>query len=401
MRHRRTAARVKEVRAHISSLPQPDPRAVPSDRARDAFFAAFSRELRWSLDDEGRFLLLEGAWELVLGWQPEHLHGWYWEELVHPADRDRVREVLSRVRRDRDCERDVEVRLAVQAGGHRLTSWTFVAGAGPDSILGLGHDRTDPPDTASQANSPIVLERRNAQLAARVRELEERYEAVERFAGTAAHQLAEPLIIAESSAILVAEELGADLDPILRGRLDAIGRGAARARRLMDALLADARTDGRPLELRTVDVADVVEETLESLDHQIEARSASIVVGPLPEVQGEPELLSVVLENLVSNALKYGPRTDGRMVIASEPCSDGWRISVVSEGMPIPKEEADRIFQPFHRVPGERRVPGVGLGLTICERLMERLGGAIGVEPGADSGNAFWIRLPAAGEASA
>ena len=190
----------------------------------------------------------------MLGWQPEHLHGWYWEELVHPADRERVGEILSRVRHDRDCERDVEVRLAVQTGGYRLTSWTFVAGAGPDSILGLGHDRTDPPDAGSRANTPIVLERRNAQLAARVNELEERYEAVERFAGTAAHQLAEPLIIAESSAILVAEELGADLDPLLRGRLDAIGRGAARARRLMDALLADAR--GRPLELRTVDVSD-------------------------------------------------------------------------------------------------------------------------------------------------
>ena len=88
-------------------------------------------------------------------------------------------------------------------------------------------------------------------------------------------------------------------------------------------------------------------------------------------------------------------------MIASEPCSNGWRVSVVSEGMPIPKEEAERIFQPFHRVPGERRVPGVGLGLTICARLMERLGGTIGVEPGADSGNTFWFKLPAAGEASA
>ena len=385
-----------EVRTQMSALPQPDQRAVSSNRAREAFFAAFSRELRWSLDDEGRFLLLEGAWESVLGWQPEHLHGWYWEELVHPADRDRVGEILSRVRLDRECERDVELRLAVQTGGYRLTSWTFVAGTGPDSILGLGHDRTDPPDAGSRPNTPSLLERRNAQLAARVSELEERYEAVERFAGTAAHQLAEPLIIAESSAILVAEELGADLDPLLRGRLDAIGRGAARARRLMDALLADARSDGRPLELRTVDLNDVVEETLESLEYQVEARRASILIGPLPEVHGEPGLLAVVLENLVSNALKYGPRIDGRVVIASEPCSNGWRISVVSEGMPIPKEEAERIFQPFHRVPGERRVPGVGLGLTICARLMERLSGSIGVEPGADSGNTFWIKLPRA-----
>jgi PAS domain S-box-containing protein len=395
------AAQLTEVRANMTSLPQPGSRTGVSSRARDAFFASFSRELRWSLDLEGRFLLLEGAWQSVLGWQPDHLHGWYWEEIVHPADRDRVGAILSRVRQGEGCERDIDVRLAVPTGGHRLTSWTFVAGAGPDSVLGLGHDRTDPPVAMTSKHAPVLLERRNAELAARLTELEERYVAVERFAGTAAHQLAEPLVIAESSAILVAEELGTDLDPMLRGRLDAIGRGAARARRLMDALLADARTDGRTLDLCTVDLAAVVEETLASLDHQVRERNATIVTGQLPHVHGEPGLLSVVLENLVSNALKYGPRTGGRVVIASEPGPNGPRISVVSEGMPIPKEEAERIFQPFHRASGERRVPGVGLGLTICSRLVERLGGAIGVEPGAESGNTFWIEVPAAVERSA
>jgi signal transduction histidine kinase len=136
-----------------------------------------------------------------------------------------------------------------------------------------------------------------------------------------------------------------------------------------------------------------VEETLASLAHQIEERRASIVVGRLPHILGEPSLLSVVLENLVSNALKYGPRSGGRVIIASEPCPDGWRVSVVSGCLPIPVHEAGRIFQPFHRVPGERRVPGVGLGLTICARLIERLGGKIGVEPGVERGNTFWIEL--------
>jgi signal transduction histidine kinase len=104
-------------------------------------------------------------------------------------------------------------------------------------------------------------------------------------------------------------------------------------------------------------------------------------------------LLSVVLDNLVSNALKYGPRRGGRVVIAAQRRSERWRISVTSGGMPIPADEAARIFQPFHRVPGERRVPGIGLGLTICARLMERLDGTIGVEAGAEDGNTFWIEL--------
>ena len=120
------------------------------------------------------------------------------------------------------------------------------------------------------------------------------------------------------------------------------------------------------------------------------------MVGPLPHVKAIPGLLEVVLDNLVSNSLKYGPRSDGRVEITAERHPDHWRLSVSSGGRPIPAEEAERIFQPFHRVPGERRVPGIGLGLTICARLMERMDGAIGVEPGAESGNTFWINLPAA-----
>jgi len=394
-RHRRMAARIEELRTNGAVRPEPGPRAIAS-LSRDAFFASTSRELRWALDQEGRLQLVDGAWQTVLGWLPEQLQGWYWEEIVFSGDRVRVGEVLSRVAAGGAPEHDVEVRLALAGGGHRLTLWSFQAGSGTDSILGLGRDATEL-EVQPTKQPPRLLQRRNAKLAARLSELEANYSAVDRFAGTAAHQLAEPLVIAESSAILLAEELGADLDPMLRSRLDAIGRGAARARRLMDALLVDARTGGCPPVLRPVALASVVDETLASLEHQIQERSASVVVVPLPQVHGDPGLLSVVFDNLVSNALKYGPRSGGRVDITAERIADRVRISVASGGMPIPADQAERIFQPFHRVPGERRVPGIGLGLTICARLMERLDGEIGVEPGAEGGNAFWIDLrPAA-----
>jgi signal transduction histidine kinase len=390
------AARITEMRTNRPAPAEPEPLAVASSRAREAFFASFSKELRWALDHEGRVLLVEGAWQSVVGWLPEQLHGWYWGELVHPADRARVGEILDRVIAGRGSERDVDLRLAVPGGGYRLTYWTFVAGSGTDSILGLGLSHDSANLWRSDEKPSVLLTQRNAELAARLTELEDRYTAVERFAATAAHQLAEPLVIAESSAILVAEELGEELDPMLRARLDAIGRSAGRARRLMDALLADARTNGRTLKLRPVEVGSVVEATLASLAYEIEARNASVVVGPLPRALGEAGLLSIVLENLVSNALKYGPRSGARVEISAKRRNEGWRISVSSEGTPIPPEEASRIFQPFYRAPGERRVPGVGLGLTICARLIQRLGGSIGVMPGVGGGNAFWIELRAA-----
>ena len=74
------------------------PRDVASIRAREAFFESLTRELRFTLDEDGRFQHLEGAWQSVLGWQPEELRGWHWDELVHSADRVRVGKALSRLR---------------------------------------------------------------------------------------------------------------------------------------------------------------------------------------------------------------------------------------------------------------------------------------------------------------
>ena len=394
------AARVTEMRAPLTRLPRagaPGPRDVASRHAREAFFESLTRELRCTLDDDGRFLHLEGAWQTVLGWQPDELRGWHWEEIVHNADRERVGKALMRLRATGGCEPELEMRLAMPGGGHRLVTWSMIAGPGPDCVIGLGHDRTAQRTDENRSRRAVGrLERRNEELAARLEELDARYAAVEQFAGTAAHQLAEPLVIAESSAILIAEELGEDLDPMLRARLDAIERSAARARRLMVALLADARTDGRPLELVPVDVGAVIDDALASLAPQIEERGAKVVVGPTPQVRAEAGLVAIVFENLISNALKYGPRRGGRVEISADRRHEGWRLSVASEGTPIPAKEASRIFEPFHRASGERRIPGVGLGLAICTRLIDRLGGTIGVDRGAQAGNTFWVILPAA-----
>src|SRR3954468_13765104 len=142
------AARMTEaVQAKITTSlpPHAGPRAVATERSREAFFSSLSRELRWSLDDEERFLVLDGAWQSVLGWRPERLHGWHWEEIVHPADRTRVAQALERLRTVSGQERDIEVRVACATGGYQPMWWTIVPGLGADSFLGLGRDRGELP----------------------------------------------------------------------------------------------------------------------------------------------------------------------------------------------------------------------------------------------------------------
>jgi signal transduction histidine kinase len=139
----------------------------------------------------------------------------------------------------------------------------------------------------------------------------------------------------------------------------------------------------------------LAQECVGLLRPEIERRSARIVLGPLPEVGGEPELLGGLITNLLMNALKFNPRQGGAVSLDAERDGDIWRFHVDSEGPPIPAEDRERIFQPYHRGRGERRARGAGLGLAICRRIAERHGGTIGVTavPGGD-GNRFYFTLP-------
>jgi signal transduction histidine kinase len=137
----------------------------------------------------------------------------------------------------------------------------------------------------------------------------------------------------------------------------------------------------------------VVKDCLDLLGHEIRSKRARILVRRLPTVNGEPSLLGTVIKNLLSNALKYGPRTGGTIRIAASRAGSAWRISVVSEGTPIPREDRQRIFAPFERGRGERRSQGVGLGLAISRQIVERHDGSVGVVP-CPRGNRFYFTIP-------
>jgi signal transduction histidine kinase len=242
-----------------------------------------------------------------------------------------------------------------------------------------------------------ALERELERMSARVAELERERAAVDAFAALAAHELVEPLVMAEAYASIVAARLDDNAHADSVSDLEALGRGAFRARLLVETLLQDARSGGAAFHAHPVDLNDVVRDSISLLRPQIEARQADVRVTPLPAVSGEEALLSGVFTNLVSNALKFNPRVGGEIEIGADQEPPLWRIFVRSDGPTIPPEDRERIFEPFNRGRDERRVRGAGLGLTICRRIVERHGGRIGVVPaGANgTGNVFYFTLPA------
>jgi signal transduction histidine kinase len=222
--------------------------------------------------------------------------------------------------------------------------------------------------------------------------LEAEKAALEGYAALAAHELMTPLVIAESYASIVGDRLTGDDHEASRADLKALGRSASRARLLVESLLHDARASSLPLTLRPVDLDALVRQIVAGLEGDIAERHVDI--SKLPVVAGDEALLSSVFTNLIVNALKYSPRNAGSIAVTAIREPHDWRFVIRSGGPPIAAEDRSRIFEPYNRGRGERRERGVGLGLAISRRIVERHGGTIGVTAD-DSGNEFFFTLPA------
>lgn len=249
-------------------------------------------------------------------------------------------------------------------------------------------------DGAAKGTSSNALEGEIERLTAETARLEREKADIEGFAAVAAHELLEPLLRIEAYAALAAERLD-DGHADTLDDLDQIGRAAAGLRQLAEMLLYDARSGGRALRLRTVDCQRLIADVVSMLRPEIEARGARVEVGELPELRGEPSLLGGLFTNLLTNALKYGPRTGGLVRVTAASDASEVRVSVEDDGPLIPEDERAWIFEPFRRGRRERRTRGSGLGLSICRRIAERHGGDIGVTSGERGGNCFVVTLPA------
>ena len=225
--------------------------------------------------------------------------------------------------------------------------------------------------------------------------LERDLAALEMFARVAAHELMAPLIAAETRARLLEDELHDRDDGRASADLQDLIRVLSRMHQLVETLLHDARSSGMPLERKPVNLQRLFTDAVESLEGEIRAYEVRILATELPVVEGDGVLLGVVFNNLLVNALRYGPRNGGDVWIRARRERAQWRISVTSQGDTIPAQDRTRIFERYSRGSHERRTVGAGLGLAICRSIVERHGGIIGVAPVRAGGNRFYFTIPA------
>lgn len=229
----------------------------------------------------------------------------------------------------------------------------------------------------------------------REQRLEESNERLEQFAYAASHDLQEPLRMVSSYLQLIEDRADEELTEETEEFLEFAVDGADRMRDMIDALLKYSRveTKGEPLE--PVDLNEVVGDVRADLDVRITESDADVDIEELPRVAGDEQQLRQVFQNLLSNALEYSGNEPPQVHISANRNSPMWEVSVRDEGIGIEPNEQGRIFEVFQRLQSRTDHEGSGIGLALCERIVERHGGYIWVESELGEGATFSFTIPA------
>jgi PAS domain S-box-containing protein len=222
---------------------------------------------------------------------------------------------------------------------------------------------------------------------------------LQQFAYAAAHDLSEPLRMMTSYTQLLSRKLEGRLDDDSREYMDQVAGAAKRMNRLLQDLLAYTyATREHDDEAIVLDLNEVLSIVLSNLGSAIDDSKAQILTQRLPVVQGHEAHFLQLFQNLISNAITYHGDAAPQVRVTAERTDTGWLIAVRDNGLGIESEHHLRIFGVFKRLHG-KEIPGTGIGLAICQRIVENLGGRIWVESeGKGKGSAFFFTLPVAEE---
>jgi len=220
---------------------------------------------------------------------------------------------------------------------------------------------------------------------------------LEQFAYSASHDLKEPLRNIRIFSELLQQDYGKALDDRGAGFLDIVKAGAARMDNLLADLLAYAQVSSIPDELpQSTPARNGLDAALGNLLVAIQQTNAEITASDMPLVRIRESHLQQLFQNLVGNALKYRRETcPPRICVSSKRLGEFWLFSIADNGIGIAPEYREKIFGMFQRLHSNGEYSGTGMGLAICQRIVERYRGRIWVESELGQGSTFLFTIPA------
>ncbi len=350
----------------------------------------------YAMDRVGAFTFINDSFSVILGYPKQELLGMNYSPFIAPAFREEVSQTFDLVYQTGRAAKGIEYQVLRKDGTSLYveTSASLARDAAdrPIGIHGIMRDVT----TRKQAEQFLIerkaLERSNREL--------------EQFAYIASHDLQEPLHKIKAFSERLKTKFNASLGNEGRDYLERMLNASDRMQMLIDDLLSLSRVTTKVEPFTSVDLAKVTQEVLSDLEAQIEQTNARVDIGDLPAIEADPLQMRQLLQNLISNALKFHRPHERPAIKVFSRASSGQRmisglgsvalvdIVVQDNGIGFDEKYLDRLFQPFQRLHSRGEFAGTGIGLAICHRIVGRHSGHIVARSVPGQGATFIATLP-------
>jgi two-component system CheB/CheR fusion protein len=250
-------------------------------------------------------------------------------------------------------------------------------------------------DITERKKSDDALKTLNRKLLSVVAELKAAYEEMESFSYSVSHDLRAPLRIIDGFSDILLEDHSDKLDDEGRKLLHAIRGQSKRMDQLIMAMLELSTLGRQEMTLDEIDMKEAAEQIAADLKAIVPERTITIAINDMPPAQGDLTLLDQVLTNLLSNAVKFTKHRDGASIEVGGRVGDRENVYYVKDnGIGFDAAYADKLFEAFQRLHRQNEFEGVGIGLSIVERIIKRHGGRVWAEGRPDEGATFYFTLP-------
>jgi PAS domain S-box-containing protein len=381
--------------------------ALKAQEERWQLAIAGSNDGIWDHDLQTNYHFLSPRCLEILGYEENEIKTFdKWVILVHPEDKQKLQQAFAAHLNHQTSRYSCEYRMCCKDGSYK---WLLSRGQAlwdeqgvPIRAIGSLTDITErklAQFALQQAKQDLEIKvrERTAQLQQSLEELERSNKELENFAHIASHDLQEPLRAITAYTHLLKEEYSSNFDADAQEYMSYITDGAARMRQLIQDLLTYSRVNSRELTLTSVDCNLIISQVINNLKVSIAESNATITYDSLPTVNADRNQLLQLFQNLISNAIKFRGSEEPKIHIcafkSSQEIKNCWLFSVRDNGIGIKAQYLERIFEIFRRLHTYDELPGTGIGLAICKKIVEHHDGRIWAESEFGSGSTFYFTL--------
>jgi light-regulated signal transduction histidine kinase (bacteriophytochrome) len=220
-------------------------------------------------------------------------------------------------------------------------------------------------------------------------------EELEQFAYVASHDLQEPLRTVSNYAELLQRRYRGKIDNDADEFLGYMEESVQRMSRMIKDLLEYSRVGKNIQDFGVIDTSATVREVVDSMQNMVQQKGAKIIeTGGLPRIQASRSHITRLFQNLIANGIKFNKSTFPEVTVTVEKIPNYWKFRVKDNGIGIDPAYNERIFGIFQQLHTKSEYEGTGIGLTICKKIVEKLGGSIWVESRIGEGSSFYFTIP-------